>query len=590
MTRTNFSSAHLRWCKRPPGFAGAILFVFFAAPSWGRPVEQGLQAVIYPEAFTFAADQLTAAPFVFGPYDLNTDYECYRRLDVEDFNLTVEIASAAVTMERDTLSLDVALGTVRGTDIDVSGVSGFLDLCLDFDASIEYVQLIDGRFHGTLEATANADGSGVTLGFVGAPELTGTFDSQIDWFPDDIVWAFFGDLVLEEVGTYLAGALPALLEEPIGGVLDTPFGAFEVEAVVSDVGSSRDGLSASVDVDLGGEGDREPPTLDLEAVDGSHLAVGLTDGVVRDVVAIAFANGLLDEDSEVTASLLADLIATLGVPSDVTTTLAVASEPQVAIDPDGVGLVLDGTTFEVWSGDQRLLRMVFDVNAVLGPEFEPGSATIGLTARRIDLAVVELDASGLVADPEGEEHLEAFLEGWVAEALTEAVQQVPLFGSRFELSGYVLRLDVLSLQDQGISAWFTLFDADDPAVDLIAPDTVVSVQDRVATIGGVDDRAGSLMYSWQVDGGGWSIWSDAVEAVLPALEPGEHTVEARSRDGWQNVDPTPATATFTIATEPVPTEPKGCGCAGIGPGSAGWLGMLAWAVTRRRSRALAPPG
>ena len=232
MTRTDLLSAHLRWCNRPPGFAVAILFLFFAAPSWGKPVEQGLQTVIYPDAFTFAADQLTAAPFAFGPYDLNTDYECYRRLDVEDFNLTVEIASAAVTMERDTLSLDVELGTVRGTDIDVSGVSGFLDLCLDFDATIEYVQLIDGQSHTALAAcdlTLVASGTAtLEAALFKRPMVIAYRMNRLNW------WRMKGKGLLPWVGLPNILAREFLVPELIQGACTPENLAREAEALLAD--------------------------------------------------------------------------------------------------------------------------------------------------------------------------------------------------------------------------------------------------------------------------------------------------------------------------------------------------------------------
>jgi MYXO-CTERM domain-containing protein len=92
----------------------------------------------------------------------------------------------------------------------------------------------------------------------------------------------------------------------------------------------------------------------------------------------------------------------------------------------------------------------------------------------------------------------------------------------------------------------------------------VSIEDLVertyttVEYGGNDDRGGTLVYSWQVDGAGWSSWSEELKAEVSALTQGVHTFEVKSRDRWMNEDPSPASASFTVAAQKEPAA--GCGC------------------------------
>lgn len=67
---------------------------------------------------------------------------------------------------------------------------------------------------------------------------------------------------------------------------------------------------------------------------------------------------------------------------------------------------------------------------------------------------------------------------------------------------------------------------------------------------GTDDvtPVGSLEYSYQVDSGGWSSYDSATQIDYYGLSDGSHTFEVRARDSAMNVDPAPASRTFTVDT------------------------------------------
>jgi hypothetical protein len=560
------------------------MMLLWLPAAWAAPVHRGVQAEVFPGGLRFAADRLEAEPLEIGPFDLQTSIDCYHTLDVRDFALTVPFASIDVALGQGTIEVDVQLGEVLGEDIGIQGVSDWFDLCIDFDTTVEYVRIRDGRLRGTLRVATEGDRP--ALAFASPPVLTGEFDSQIDWFPDDLAWALFGDVVLDTAADLLADRLPGLLEAPIDAVVPTAFGDIPASISVSEVGAAPSGVSAAADVDLGADGAPDGPTLALGERDGSHFAVGVTEDLVQEVLDVARADGILAAGATSTEALIADLQATAGLGS-VTPVLDIDGQPSVVVGPDGLRLALPGVTLEAVADGERLLFLAVDLEARLELAVDAEQAMIVLSTHDVAIDVREIDVSRLVRDAEGAAHLEDFLEGWVADAVGVMVQRVPVFSSQFPVLDLVIRLDAIGFEDDGVGAWFTLFDLDDPAVDLVPPDSNVAVAvsggAAVATLGGVDDRAGALTFSYRVDGLTWSAWQAEDRVTLANLAPGAHTIEVRARDGWQNPDPTPATTTFAFEI-PADAEPRGCGCDGTSAAPWGWLAGLALALSSRRSR------
>src|SRR5215212_5572737 len=57
-----------------------------------------------------------------------------------------------------------------------------------------------------------------------------------------------------------------------------------------------------------------------------------------------------------------------------------------------------------------------------------------------------------------------------------------------------------------------------------------------------------LRYSYNLDGGAWSTPSTSTSASLTGLGAGAHTFNVRAVDQANNVDPTPASRSFSVAT------------------------------------------
>jgi len=94
--------------------------------------------------------------------------------------------------------------------------------------------------------------------------------------------------------------------------------------------------------------------------------------------------------------------------------------------------------------------------------------------------------------------------------------------------------------------------------DQLAPDTViVDHLDRIDSAGNIhiswsgkdvwlNTPSGQLQFSWRLNGGEWSTFSDETDHSFVGLGRGRHTLEVRARDRDFNIDPTPALSRFTV--------------------------------------------
>ena len=100
-------------------------------------------------------------------------------------------------------------------------------------------------------------------------------------------------------------------------------------------------------------------------------------------------------------------------------------------------------------------------------------------------------------------------------------------------------------------------------VDVTPPDTQITSgplgetgeTNATFTFTGTDNLtpAGSLQFSWRLDGGAWSAFSVNATVTFTGLSEGSHTFEVRARDLAGNEDPTPAQREFSVVLGPVIT-------------------------------------
>ncbi|MEO5820085.1 MAG: ATP-binding protein [Vicinamibacteraceae bacterium] len=132
----------------------------------------------------------------------------------------------------------------------------------------------------------------------------------------------------------------------------------------------------------------------------------------------------------------------------------------------------------------------------------------------------------------------------------------------------------------------------EPGADLEPPETWVDEAnpreappsgDVRLTFRGIDrwqiSPASRLLYSWRTNGGAWSAFAPVPTASFTGLPHGSHFLEVRAMDRAGNVDPTPATFTFTVLL-PWYRAP---GFLAVGfIGLAAILGLVATVTSRHR--------
>ncbi len=98
-----------------------------------------------------------------------------------------------------------------------------------------------------------------------------------------------------------------------------------------------------------------------------------------------------------------------------------------------------------------------------------------------------------------------------------------------------------------------------PSSDTTPPDTTITSSQCGTTIStnsttitwtGSDNvtPTSNLVYNYRIDGGTWSAYSTATSHTFTSLTDGSHTVEVKAKDEAGNIDPTPASCTFTVDT------------------------------------------
>ncbi|MCB9777196.1 MAG: hypothetical protein H6742_01365 [Alphaproteobacteria bacterium] len=585
----------------------APLLLVPAQAALAMPVEGALQLRLTPAALDLAADQVEDLDPVLTEDEVSaTDVECYDLLGIRDFNLSVPIDSVTLTPGNGTLRVQVELGTVHGEDMIVFGVDeDYLDACPEFESELVYATLTDGALDATLSARRSADGA-LELSWAAAPVVTGDLDTDISWFPDDLVLYFVEDAIFEQIGLTVAEELPPVVEELLGeAAIDGGYGDFEGGLALAEVELTPDGLwlSAEAAVSFTGEPACDIPSNPILTLDRTelaladegddHVGVGLTERFVGELLGVAWQAGWFCIESDAVADVVEDLASL--VDPDVVTGRGYGSldaAPVLRMTADGMLLDLSGLRVTVEGqvdGEPRdLIDMTLDMTAQAGLTLDPGTGSVVLELIDPKIDITDMDLVGFQAGSEG--LVTRHVEKMVTRSVAEELSRIALFDGLYRGFGLVVRMDRFTPEQDGLAVWLRLYDEADPAVDDSAPDCTVDIVEVGADSievawQGTDDRADALAFAWQVDGTGWSDWTNDGGAVIEDLDPGEHIVEVKVRDAWLNEDATPATVSATLSEKGLGLLPENCGCSGVAPvGMLGLPGLLAL-IGRRRRRA-----
>ena len=589
-------------------FVLAALVLCQAAPA--LPVTGGAQVALYPSGI-----ELATGWFEHDSYDLAEDqvggeYSCWDEVGIRDFALEVPVETIEVTLRDHYLDVRVDFDTIHGEHMEVYALDeDYFDLCVEFESELIYVVVTDPVFEITLQPRVQQ--GELILEVLGSPEVTGDLDMDIDWFPDDLVLWFYEDTIFEELSEAARTMIPDLVASTFDAtMLSGSYDDYAVAAALSDADVSPEAIWVGADLetawlgtascDPGAEqpaAGREPQ---LEMADGgaSTMAVGLTEWQLNAMLRQLQADGFFCFDPDRMDYVYA-AVEELFDPSvaDLAASANIGEPPVLVVEADGAEALFQGLELDITGviagQEQVLLAARADLRAQASMGVDPALASLTMSLHELELEILSLEAEHLLSDsPDAEEHLVDFLEGWVAEWVAEQVQGLALFATQYNLFGTYLRLDRTAWQTGGVVIYASLYDEDDPAVDLTPPDTQAWLLDTTPATGGAriawsgnDDESTDLAFAAQVDGAGWSSWTIDTELILDGLLPGGHTVEVKARDGWLNEDPTPAVVEFELEArlDEGEEEPGRCGC-GAGTACGGWWFLAAISVAVRRRR------
>lgn len=580
-----------------------MLPLILSASALALPASGDLQVRVHAPALGFAEAQAEALdPFIAEPDLHEDDVDCWDRVGVADFNLSVPLDTVTLEADQGVFRVDIEFGDLLGTGWTVySEDEETFDTCPEFSVDVDRFAVLDARFTGALEPVV--DGDAVSFRWVGSPTLDGEIDTDIAWVPDDLILFFVEGLVFAQAEAAVEVALPPVLEAALAQpLLDGEYGGFDVTMRLEDAEVVGSGLAfgATTGVSFSGtpacvvpSGGVAPggrsPALDLAPVGDSHLTVGLTEAFTNQLFFAAWESGAFCYEPE-TFQDLADKLDPI-VDSDVTglTGLASLDSPaELRFTADGARLSLTGQRLQIEgyrNGNAvQVVDAVLDLDARVRFGFAPSltALTVSLHDLDVDFRQVELDGGlGGFGD-----RVRGLVQEWLAAALEEELQRIPVFDSLFYVSGIAIQIESVQPEDGGVAVALRLYDEQDPAVDRVAPDTtarLVAAGKRRAELSwaGTDDREAPLAWAWQLDGQGWSDWTNDTAVIVDDLAEGQHIFTVKTRDAWLNEDPSPARVSFrTQASNPA----LGCGCGAAGPAPALALSLLPLLVVAARRR------
>lgn len=584
-----------------------LLATAFAAPG-------GVQVRAFPGAVDFAETYAEDLDPTFAYDDLSAPYQgCYDLVGVLDFNLSVPIDDVDLALDDDQLTVTIDFGTIEGTGMTLYGVdSDWLDACPEFTTELYYARVLDARVVAALELDTGFGGffgdPTLTFAWVEPPIVEGTIETDIAWVPDGAVMYFLEDAIKQAAVDALTDTLPPLLADFLGeSSYGGEYGGLATDLSLADAAITPESMTVSVDVGLAATGTAtceignapqapaptglRSPELPLAEPVGSDLGVGLTEALLGEGLHAAWEAGWFCAETGSIDQLVGALA--LFVDPDVANLEGWATldqPPQLVATASGIEVVVPDIRMELTGrvdGDTVPIVVTrFDLRGTAIPGFDQdlSAMTLSLVKPRFDFHEVRLNH---VKTPQlAQPAIEAEIEAWASDQTRSSMRNVVLFDALYYAWDIAMKLDYSQPVDGGLELYFSLYDVDDPAVDRVAPEATITRSDvsgRTIRLDGTatDDRAEPLAYAWQINGAGWTDWSNDASLTLSDLPDGDYTIELSARDTWLNADATPDTVTVTVRGSKA--AQTGCGCANTsGSASFGLLALASLALRRRR--------
>jgi hypothetical protein len=590
-----------------------MYFLWLISMGYALPVVGDAQVVIGEKGFDFTTNYLEQVPLVFEKEIIESEYECWDRVGIIDFNIETKVKEAIFSTEMDALVLQLWFDPISGTDMEVFAEdSDIFDFCPSYSSTLNYLTIENMYVEMALYPYINEEGT-LSLEVLEKPLVEGDLDMDVSWFPDNIVLYFFEDQIFDTISVQMEEKLPLIVAE-YSDLLSyqIPLDPINIDIALSDTKVLPSGLQMAATTEVHFTEDAyctnpvysasgRSPELEFSFINDAAIGFGLTEKALNQGASTLWSEGyfcfspddfdfLLEEFSDFFDASQADLkgTATLDVP------------PEIRIGQDGLFINVYGGKINIkaLSTETNFVDLELNLNAKIDFLLDRDSASFGLTLHDLELDFITLDIEGLISeDPYAEQNIRRFIEVWLVSEVEERIQNIPLFASLFQVFDLYLFVDKLHYVEGGFEVYVNLFQEGDPEIDDIAPDTSISVQNITETDVEIaweatDDREGVLLYSFRFDDESWSSWSEEKSVLRSDLIPGNHIIHVKSRDQWWNEDQTPALESFFLSV-PEPEEDTkepatSCGgCASVSGQRPSrfmlLLGMMlmGWGYTRR---------
>lgn len=513
-----------------------------------------------------------------------TDFDLSSQVDLADLDWQASPDGLSITTYIDYLDVN---GRIFGEDSDT------FDLCPSFGVTINSMRLSGIVF--TANLLPSADNYDISVDFNAPPQMQ-VQDIAVDvnnfpGFLEELVLSaeFVQEFLFRKVNEALAEKVPEMTKDALFHAMFTgAAGPFDYAIGASSIDLDAEGANAMFDIQVDYPGVAPaclPPTAMPEFTrrgtpglgeygDSSMVELSLADAGVNEVLWAAWKSGFMCFDSELHPleafeRVLEGISPVAG--EMLQYRIVVAEPPRILFEEGKIDakisqFFLEANAVAPDGTSKVLLRAKADMR--VGVKLEVDRATnrmlVSLDSTELEFETIESEIL-FNEERDVEQHLKDFIKGFVVPRLNAKIQALPVTNTLFAVSDYIILLDGINLREGHAVTGVTMYGKNDPEVDLIAPDTNVTSNPGLVTktyasvaFDGLDDRAGDLVYSWQIDGAGWSAFSSETVAELSALTQGEHVFEVKSRDRWMNEDASPASVSFTVAAV---KEKPAAGCS-----------------------------
>ena len=581
------------------------LFLWNAALA--ATVDGGVQIGLFDPGLEFVEDRYSGEVIHFAEEEVTgQNVACYNEVGISNFNIEIPLESIGLSLENQGLVIDIYFGEIRGQEMVLFGEDDdFFDLCPSFETNFNSFSLSQGRL--LVETVPSLTEDGFDIAIIGEPAVSGTLTTDIDSVPDSLIASFIEDKILDSIKTLLIERVPSIASAVLQPSLFAgQVGDIALDVDLMDIQTSNRALLVGLDVDAGWLGEGCPvsgvaelpggrsPTIDFGTGNGSAIGIGITEQQINRLFQGAWEDGLLCFDEGPLASVAETIEeAVEGTIDNGEVSILFARTPVFEMERNRATLSLNNVNLAM-SGDidgESTTLVYLEVDLTLGAEVqvEHDISSLVLDLTNVSLDVIDFQANALLKDgDEVEERMITFMEGWAVETLASRIDDVPIYGNLFHISDLFLRVTDIDISQGAVVVMGSLYNSDDPEVDMEAPDTSASIQ--AATRNNIqvewnaeDNNQGPFAYSWRLDQGDWSDWTSENSGTISTPDAGPHELEVRARDAWLNTDETPTSILFMVGAPPTGKD-KGCQCSARPSGwsTIWWLTIVAIVGSRRR--------